>query len=246
MFFGLLLSALSGVSAYRIFNFFEIESYYTKTELDLLRILYGSQWLILTCTSFRILFASCTLLAVGPLLLFAALSLRAHLLEIKSQSLFPDFLCDVLFLMKAGFHFRQALRMSNRNQRWILATKIQFLIKCLEHPSQESYSLPHFWKNAREIFLLIDESPQSRIPFLDSYREELQRVEKFRRKSRKALFQVRFQAATMTFLYVVLAIWLSFQNTFKISAVVILISFTFFIVGIAWMLLQERSFRWSK
>lgn len=166
-------------------------------------------------------------------------------LRILIQSEFPVFINKIILEMKAGFGFRSAIdkHLSNPNEIWEQWLRSMIETRVFLRTSNDSSV--HWWSIYLQELQAAEENPHLALTRLENFRQKLQILSEFRRKSGQALAQARIQMVVMTVLY--LALFAATMTQFQIAPhrEIIFASMTLFIAGqfLFWWLGRKRTWK---
>lgn len=207
---------------------------------------FFSLFLIIFCTLIiKNAFHACLIIGIFQITLIFFLKFEEKQFIISLKKEFVPILDQIIISMSAGKSFKQSfLEVSKR-----ISPKFKNIIINLYYNREFSNkNITNIEKIATEFVteLIIIEKNQSKcLDKIKNYRRQLQIINNFRRKSGQVRIQSQIQSIVMAFLYFGLLIYVFFEFGFSQYSNLILISFSFFIIGILGVLKIGRSMTWK-
>lgn len=180
---------------------------------------------------------------IAPLIL---MSMNFRFRRKSFASLHLRFVDELILRMRIGKSLRESLREACGLMVYQKSKDLNELYSVLEtyKPEKQPELLPEALIFLREIAKW-DRGQVKIIEKIRFYRQQLKQSEKFRQKSRQVTEQTRAQALVCTFLYLILILWVGFQNSSDLVSVSALISYGFFLLGLMLLYFISRSFKWK-
>lgn len=156
------------------------------------------------------------------------------------------FLNNTILQMRGGYSLRDSIRAS------IYRTSANFR-KNLEQIEEVVSFSPHISLNKRNKLekellselILADQETHSGLQRLKNLRRKLEIEAEFRHRSGQILTQIRLQATVLSILYVLLLAFSLRENAMDELFGIMILSFSFFAVGLVWVVSAGRRLRWK-
>jgi len=166
--------------------------------------------------------------------------------ESNFKTEFLDFLERVLLSVRAGKPFRLALSTSIEDIEPFTRLKFEKILEFVFFsPHSDLSETDSFTREVIRELIAIDRSTHRSLERLVAFRRGLRLEFEFRRKAGQCLTRIRWQSFILTGLYLALFIFMFANFKWQDIQAYALISVTFFVTGLAWILNAGRSVRWK-
>ncbi|MNT27442.1 hypothetical protein D3C72_1630730 [compost metagenome] len=186
-------------------------------------------------------------LFIGILLISLKFSpkILRFILERRLATAIIPFLDAVILGLQAGQSFRSSLHAAIESQSGWIRNQLRDLYNSVVMSDEVIDLKSALLADLREEFREIDRSQMKCADQLRALRRQLKMREDFRRRSGQVTQQIKAQAIIVTALFCALAGFVIAQFGWKEHAKLILLSSAVFILGLIWIFLMGRRFKWN-
>ncbi len=152
---------------------------------------------------------------------------------------------ELVLRLRVGGSLRESIAQTSQRREGLLRLVLDEIYTSIIYPKEQNSHADPLVANLIEELKAIDKSAAKSVQQLQSLRSRYKTEERFRRKSGRALAQVRAQSFILSILYFCLLVGSAWYFGFRTHAWLYLISFVLFALGLLWVYLGGRSLKWK-
>ncbi|MEQ1875004.1 MAG: hypothetical protein ABL958_00065 [Bdellovibrionia bacterium] len=169
-----------------------------------------------------------------------------HRRESNFKTEFLEFLERAILLVRTGKPFRLALSSAIEDIEPFAKQKLEKILEVVFFSQHSALNdTDSFTREAVRELIAIDRSTHRSLERLVAFRRALKLEFDFRRKAGQCLRRIRWQSYILTGLYIALFVFMLFNFRWHEIQTYALISVTFFVTGLFWIMNTGRSVKWK-